>query len=98
MTSTCRNWAEYENTKMRNSIGYILGLLIFVIGIPALMWVVSGRSITYVPDSLTLLVMAIYFAICGLANTTSSGFFVCCLPIICYLCGMFERHSTYADS
>ena len=52
---------------MRNSIGYILGLLIFVIGIPALMWVVSGRSITYVPDSLTLLVMAVYLAVCGLA-------------------------------
>lgn len=67
MTSTCRNWVEYENTKMRNSIGYILGLLIFVIGIPALMWVVSGRSITYVPDSLTLLVMAVYLAVCGLA-------------------------------
>ena len=52
---------------MRNSIGYILGLLIFVIGIPALMWVVSGRSIIYVPDSLTLLVMAVYLAVCGLA-------------------------------
>ena len=52
---------------MKNSIGYILGLLIFVIGIPALMWLVSGRSLTYVPDSMTLLVMAVYLAICGLA-------------------------------
>ena len=52
---------------MKNSIGYILGLLIFVIGFPALMWFVSGRSITYVPDSMTLLVMSVYLAVCGLA-------------------------------
>lgn len=31
--------------------GYLLGLLIFVIGIPALMWLVSGRPWPYVPDS-----------------------------------------------
>ena len=29
--------------------GYLLGLLIFVIGIPALMWLVSGRP----PDFIT---------------------------------------------
>ena len=52
---------------MKNSIGYILGLLIFVIGIPALMWFVSGRSLTYVPDSMTLLVMSVYLAVCGLS-------------------------------
>lgn len=31
--------------------GYLLGLLIFVISIPALMWLVSGHPWTYVPDS-----------------------------------------------
>jgi hypothetical protein len=34
-----------------NIFGYLLGLLIFVIGIPALMWLVSGRPWLYVPDS-----------------------------------------------
>ena len=33
-----------------NLFGYLLGLLIFVIGIPALMWLVSGRPWPYVPD------------------------------------------------
>ena len=50
-----------------NILGYLLGLLIFVIGIPALMWFVSGRSITYVPDSMILLVMSAFLAMCGLA-------------------------------
>ena len=31
--------------------GYLLGLLIFVIGIPALMWLVSGHPWPYAPDS-----------------------------------------------
>lgn len=52
---------------MKNSIGYILGLLIFVIGIPALMWIASGRSLSYVPDSMILLVLSALLAICGLA-------------------------------
>ncbi len=28
---------------MRNTIGYILGFLVFVLGIPAIMWLTSGR-------------------------------------------------------
>ena len=28
----------------KHFLGYLLGLLIFVIGIPALMWLVSGRG------------------------------------------------------
>jgi protein-S-isoprenylcysteine O-methyltransferase Ste14 len=52
---------------MRNSIGYILGLLIFVIGIPALMWVVSGRGLTYIPESIIISVIAVVLAISGLA-------------------------------
>ncbi|MBR5657234.1 MAG: isoprenylcysteine carboxylmethyltransferase family protein [Prevotella sp.] len=47
--------------------GYLLGLLIFVIGIPALMWLVSGRPFPYVPDSIILCVIAVLLAICGLA-------------------------------
>ena len=48
-------------------LGYLLGLLIFVIGIPALMWLVSGREWPYVPDSVVLCVVGVLFAVCGLA-------------------------------
>ena len=48
-------------------IGYLLGLLIFVIGIPALMWLVSGRGWPYVPDSIVLRLIGVVFAVCGLA-------------------------------
>lgn len=48
-------------------IGYLLGLLIFVIGIPALMWWVSGRPFPYVPDSLIRCVVAALFVVAGLA-------------------------------
>ena len=47
--------------------GYLLGLLIFVIGIPALMWLVSGRPWSYVPDSLVQCIPGIFLAVCGLA-------------------------------
>ena len=46
--------------------GYLLGLLIFVIGIPALMWLVSGRPWPYVPDSTVLCVVSLVLAVCGL--------------------------------
>ena len=42
--------------------GYLLGLLIFVIGIPALMWLVSGRPWPYVPDSAVLCIVSFYDA------------------------------------
>ena len=47
--------------------GYLLGLIIFVIGIPALMWLASGRAFPYVPDSVAICVVAMLFAVCGLA-------------------------------
>lgn len=47
--------------------GYFLGLLIFVIGIPALMWLVSGREWSYVPDSMLVCVVSVLLAVCGLA-------------------------------
>ena len=47
--------------------GYLLGLLIFVIGIPALMWLVSGRPWPYAPDSAVLCVVSLILAVCGLA-------------------------------
>ena len=47
--------------------GYFLGLLIFVIGIPALMWLVSGCGWPYVPDSMLVCVVSVLLAICGLA-------------------------------
>ena len=48
-------------------IGYLLGLLIFVIGIPALMWWVSGRPWPYVPHSVVQCVVAGLLMVCGLA-------------------------------
>lgn len=48
-------------------LGYLLGLLIFVIGIPALMWLASGHGWPYVPDSVLLCVIAILLVVCGLA-------------------------------
>ena len=53
--------------KTSHFFGYMLGLLIFVIGIPALMWLVSGRPWPYAPDSTLLCVVSVLFAICGLA-------------------------------
>ena len=47
--------------------GYLLGLLVFVIGIPALMWLVSGRAWPYVPDSVALCFIGVLLAVCGLA-------------------------------
>lgn len=47
-------------------LGYLLGLLIFVIGIPALMWLVSGRGWPYAPDSAWQYIIAVLLAICGL--------------------------------
>ena len=47
--------------------GYLLGLLVFVIGIPALMWLVSGRAWPYVPDSALLCVVSVLLVVCGLA-------------------------------
>ena len=47
-------------------LGYALGLLIFVIGIPALMWLVSGRPWPYVPESIVQCVISVLLAVCGL--------------------------------
>ncbi len=55
---------------MKNKLhiwGYLLGLLIFVIGIPALMWLVSDRGWPYVPNSATICIIAVLLAVCGLA-------------------------------
>ena len=47
--------------------GYLLGLLIFVIGIPTLMWLVSGRPWPYVPESVIMCFVGVLLAVCGLA-------------------------------
>ena len=52
--------------KTSHFFGYLLGLLIFVIGIPALMLLVSGRPWPYAPDSTLLRVISVLFVICGL--------------------------------
>ena len=51
---------------MRNAFGYILGFLVFVAGIPALMWWVSGRNLTWVPP-LPLAIISIVLMFLGLA-------------------------------
>lgn len=48
-------------------IGYLLGLFIFVIGIPTLMWLVSGRPWPYVPDSALLCTIGGMLGVSGLA-------------------------------
>ena len=47
-------------------LGYLLGLLIFVIGIPALMWLVSGRGWPCVPAIAVQCVVALVLVACGL--------------------------------
>ena len=51
---------------MRNVIGYVLGFLLFVAGIPALMWWVSGRPFPLTP-ALPLAIVALILMILGLA-------------------------------
>ena len=56
----------------KDILGYLLGLLIFVIGIPALMWWVSGRPWPYVPGSAMRAVVAVSLAFAGLALSICS--------------------------
>ena len=51
---------------MRNAIGYLLGFLVFVAGIPALMWWVSGRPFPWAPE-LPWAIIALVLMIPGLA-------------------------------
>ena len=51
---------------MKNALGYILGFLVFVAGIPALMWWVSGRPFPWAP-ALPWAVIALLLIIPGLA-------------------------------
>lgn len=51
---------------IRNIFGYLLGMLVFVCGIPALMWLVSGRGWPYWPSCITQSVFALLLVIIGL--------------------------------
>lgn len=51
---------------MRNIFGYLLGFLVFVLGIPALMWWVSGRQFPWAPAQ-TWAIVAIILIVSGLA-------------------------------
>ena len=51
---------------MKNLIGYLIGFLLFVAGIPALMWLVSGRSFPWAP-ALPWAIPAILLMAVGLA-------------------------------
>ncbi|MBO4571042.1 MAG: isoprenylcysteine carboxylmethyltransferase family protein [Bacteroidales bacterium] len=52
---------------MRNIFGYLLGLCLFIIGIPAIMWLVSGRPWPYAPESTLQITVAVLLALAGLA-------------------------------
>lgn len=49
--------------KMRDTLGYILGFLIFVVGVPALMWLVSGRPFPWAPSWPWVILAAILMVI-----------------------------------
>ena len=51
---------------MRNVIGYLIGFFVFVAGIPALMWWVSGRPFLWAP-AWPLAVIAVFLVVTGLA-------------------------------
>ena len=51
---------------MKNACGYLLGFLVFVAGIPALMWWVSGRPFPWAPTPLVAIISAILMIV-GLA-------------------------------
>ena len=51
---------------MRNVLGYLIGFLVFVAGIPALMWWVSGRPFPWAP-AWPLAVIAVCLILSGLA-------------------------------
>ena len=59
--------------------GYLLGLLIFVIGIPALMWLVSGRPWPYVPDS----AVTVYSKFCSCRLRTDTQHIQHCIYAHC---------------
>ena len=61
---------------VKNVFGYLLGLLIFVLGIPALMWLVSGRGWPYVPQSTLLCVIAVLLIVFGLALSIYSSVYM----------------------
>ena len=52
---------------MRDLFGYLLGLCLFVLGIPALMWLVSGRPFPYAPDQVIQTILAALLVAAGLA-------------------------------
>ena len=51
---------------MKNAVGYILGFLVFVAGIPALMWWVSGRPFPWAP-ALPWAIIAAIFMVVGIS-------------------------------
>ena len=50
----------------KNILGYLLGFLVFIAGIPAIMWLVSGRPFPWAP-SIPLVILSLCLIIPGLA-------------------------------
>ena len=48
---------------MKNALGYLLGFLVFIAGIPAIMWWVSGRPFPWAPEWLQAVPAAILMVI-----------------------------------
>ncbi|MCR5424414.1 MAG: isoprenylcysteine carboxylmethyltransferase family protein [Bacteroidales bacterium] len=57
---------------IRSILGYLLGLLVFVCGVPALMWWVSGRECPYLPASGAQWIVAVVLAVAGLSLSVYS--------------------------
>ena len=52
---------------MRNAVGYILGFLVFVAGIPALMWWVSGRPFPWMPELPWVIIVLAFMITLGIS-------------------------------
>ena len=64
---------------MKNAFGYLLGFLVFVAGIPAIMWWVSGRPFPWVPmwlkavPALILMVIGLGLSIWAIVHMRTVG-------------------------
>ena len=64
---------------MKNTIGYLLGFLLFIAGIPALMWWVSGRPFSWAPEwpwaviAVILIVAGLFLSIWAIVHMKKVG-------------------------
>ena len=64
---------------MKDAFGYLLGFLVFIAGIPAIMWWVSGRPFPWAPmwlkavPALILMVIGLALSICAIVHMRKVG-------------------------